>query len=142
MAVSFLDTNVFLYAAMRDLAAGDRYKKSIATDLIARGELGTSTQVLAEFYCNARRKGSDPLTHDEAMEWIELIAALPCANVDADLVRAGASIATRYGISYWDGAVLAAATELNAEIFYSEDLNHGQRYGDVTVINPFLETSN
>ncbi len=43
----------------------------------------------------------------------------------------------RYKISYWDGAILAAAEQLGAPILYTEDLNDGQTYGSVTVINPF-----
>ena len=42
------------------------------------------------------------------------------------------------GISYWDAAILAAARALGSETVYSEDLNAGQRYGRVQVINPFV----
>jgi predicted nucleic acid-binding protein len=45
----------------------------------------------------------------------------------------------RYGISYWDGAILAAAEALEAPILYTEDLNHGQLYGRVRAVNPFVE---
>jgi predicted nucleic acid-binding protein len=44
----------------------------------------------------------------------------------------------RYQISYWDSAIIAAAAELGCETVYSEDLNHGQLYAGVRVINPFL----
>jgi predicted nucleic acid-binding protein len=40
-------------------------------------------------------------------------------------------------ISYWDAALVAAAEVIGAPILYTEDLNHGQKYGSVTVINPF-----
>ncbi|MGH9483108.1 MAG: hypothetical protein ACRD1L_13550 [Terriglobales bacterium] len=43
----------------------------------------------------------------------------------------------RYAVSYWDAAILAAAEALGAHTVYSEDLNHGQRYGQVRVLNPF-----
>ena len=46
--------------------------------------------------------------------------------------------ARRYQISYWDAAIIVAAGELGAAILYTEDLNHGQAYGTVTAINPFL----
>jgi predicted nucleic acid-binding protein len=57
--------------------------------------------------------------------------------VDAPLVKLGIAIAERYRIDYWDGAILAAAEALGAETLYTEDLNHGQLYGSVRVINPF-----
>lgn len=48
------------------------------------------------------------------------------------------TISQRYRIHYWGGAILAAAERLEAEIVYTEDLNHGHSYGSVRVINPFV----
>ena len=70
--------------------------------------------------------------------WIERLAAFPFAAVDADIVRAGIFLARRFRIRYFDAALLAAAERLGAPVFYSEDLNHGQTYGSVRVVNPFL----
>ncbi len=47
-------------------------------------------------------------------------------------------IRERYQISYWDAAIVAAAAELGCSALYSEDLSHGQFYGTVQVINPFV----
>ena len=47
------------------------------------------------------------------------------------------AISVRYQTSYWDGAILAAAESIGVPRLYSEDLNHGQRYGSVEVLNPF-----
>jgi predicted nucleic acid-binding protein len=49
----------------------------------------------------------------------------------------GIALSRRYQVSYWDGAIIAAAQEMGASVLYSEDLNHQQVYGAVTVINPF-----
>jgi len=105
---------------------------------MTRDDFGTSGQVLAEFYVQATRGKRPLLTPDEAGRWMERMARMPCADVDPPLVRAGASLSRRYRISYWDGAILAAAERLGAPIVYSEDLNHGQTYGSVRVENPFL----
>jgi predicted nucleic acid-binding protein len=43
----------------------------------------------------------------------------------------------QYQLSYWDAAIIAAAEALGARDLYSEDMNHGQIYGSVRVINPF-----
>lgn len=58
--------------------------------------------------------------------------------VDDTYVRAGLDCARRYGINYYDAALLAAAERLGAPVFYTEDLNHNQIYGSVRAINPFL----
>jgi predicted nucleic acid-binding protein len=41
-------------------------------------------------------------------------------------------------LSYGDGAIVAAAEVLEANTLYTEDLNHGQLYGRVRVVNPFV----
>ena len=46
-------------------------------------------------------------------------------------------MSVRFKISYWDGAIIAAAEALGAETLYTEDLNDGQLYGSVRVENPF-----
>lgn len=44
-----------------------------------------------------------------------------------------------YGISYWDAAIIAAARHLGCTVVYTEDLNAGQSYAGVVVVNPFAE---
>lgn len=141
MSGVFYDTNVVLYAARPELDPRDAPKRPIAVDLMDRDDFFISGQVLAEFYHNAVNKGPHRMAPDEARAWIERLAEQPCAAVDAGLVKAGADLAARYRISYWDGAILAAAHDLGATTLYTEGLNDGQRYGDVTAINPFKSVS-
>lgn len=132
----FLDTNIVFYAASRGLSQRDRPKRGIARNLVSDGFI-LSGQVLAEFYFNITRKGPAPFTHDEASEFIDLLREQPCVSVDADLVLHGAALASRYQISYWDGAIIAAAHIGGADTLFTEDLSHGQLYGSVRVVNPF-----
>jgi predicted nucleic acid-binding protein len=132
----FLDTNVIVYAA-----AGrgvENAKRERALELIETREFGLSAQVLQEFYVTVVRKIETPLAPTEALEWIEQLEAFPCLVIDSGLVKIAAELSLRYHISYWDGAILAAAESLGAPILYTEDLNHRQRYGAVQVLNPFL----
>jgi predicted nucleic acid-binding protein len=101
------------------------------------GRFGLSGQVLQEFYVTVTRKTKPQMPPRVAAEWIDRLAIQPVAPVDADLVRNAITIAVRYNISQWDGAIIAAAEALEAPILYSEDLNHGQHYGSVQVLNPF-----
>jgi predicted nucleic acid-binding protein len=57
---------------------------------------------------------------------------------DYPLIVAAVELSLRYGISYWDGAIVAAAEVLGAPTLYTEDLAHGQVYGTVRAVNPFL----
>jgi predicted nucleic acid-binding protein len=135
----FLDTNILLYAASRNLA--DLTKKTIAIELIDEKDFGLSAQVLQEFYNVATRKADFRMAPEQALEWIENFEEFPCVPTDVGLVKTAAETSTRYHISYWDGAIVAAAEALGAATLYSEDLNHGQTYGSVRVINPFRSAS-
>jgi predicted nucleic acid-binding protein len=57
--------------------------------------------------------------------------------IDAHVVRDAIGIAGRYQISYFDAQIIAASKRLGSTTIYSEDLNHGQDYGGVRVVNPF-----
>jgi predicted nucleic acid-binding protein len=135
IADAMVDTNVLIYAASK--LPEDRNKTIVAMGLLQKTGLGLSAQVLQEFLVVSTRKVKKPWTLDDALDWIEVFEELPCIPVDAALVRYGAELAVRYDLSYWDGAILAAAHRLNAPILYTEDLNHDQLYGSVRVVNPF-----
>jgi predicted nucleic acid-binding protein len=62
---------------------------------------------------------------------------LPLMTVTADLIRTALEVEARYGISFWDSLILAAADAGGADVIYTEDLNHGQRYGRVVALKPF-----
>lgn len=133
---AFLDSNVILYAATK--TSREPLKAPIGRNLVALPDVGLSGQVLAEFYVNATKAKASALTEQQAMAWVERLSLFPCAEVDARLVKAGIEISRRYRIDYWDGAILAAAERLGAQVVYTEDLSHGQIYGSVRVENPFL----
>ena len=129
----FLDTNILIYAA----SANETTKKTRAIELL-RFHFGISTQVIQEFYATSTRKPDKPLTPTEALDWIERLEHQPYVMIDLALIKTAMVVAERYRINYWDGAILAAAERLGVETVYTEDLNHGQSYGSVRVINPFL----
>ena len=134
---AFLDTNVLVYAAAG--GEGEDAKRRQALRLIADYNFGLSAQVLQEFYVTVVRKIVTPLSAADALEWIEQLEAFPCQPIEASLIKIGAEIGQRYQISYWDGAIIAAAEALGAEMLFTEDLNHDQKYGSVRVVNPFFE---
>ena len=129
----FVDTNVLLYAA--SLLPEDVGKRSRALELLAEPDLAVSVQVLQEFYHQATRPA--PLTHDDAMLFIEPILSLPVQAVTAEVFHAAVEISHRFGLSYWDGAILAAARAIGCDAVYSEDMSSEQDYDGLQVINPF-----
>jgi predicted nucleic acid-binding protein len=117
----------------------DPRKAAVARQIVSTKLFGVSAQTLAEFYNVVSRQVLVPLSLAEIDAWIEHLTTFPFTVLDTSLVRAGIFLSRRYGIRYCDAALLAAAERLGAPIFYSEDLNHGQSYGSVRVINPFRE---
>ena len=131
----FIDTNILVYAAAGRGRAETKRKRAL--DLIEKEDFGLSVQVLQEFYVTVVRKIQVPLSPDEAVEWVEQFEVFPCLPIDSGLVKIAIETSLRHGLSYWDGAIIAAAETLGAKTLYSEDLNHGQQYGTVRVCNPF-----
>lgn len=133
--VSFLDTNILIYAAAGKQS--EPRKWAISHDLLADPGATISAQVLAEFYFNVLRKGY--LNEHDADLWLDRLSLMPIVSIDGALVLEGAVVSRRYQISYWDGAIVAASKRCAATALYTEDLNHGQLYGDVHAVNPFVE---
>ncbi len=137
MPNAFLDSNVILYAALPPKR--DPRKAAVALDLLKTTDFGVSGQTLAEVYNVLARQTAPRLDEAEIDLWIGSLAERPFVALDAAMVRRGVSISRRYRIAYFDAALIAAAERLDAEVFYSEDLNDGQKFGTVTVRNPFKQ---
>lgn len=130
----FLDTNILLYAASH--AEDEAAKRATARELLAAEGVGISTQVMAEFYVNATRKFG--LSDEEVLPILQCLEDYPILPVDPTVFWGALEIRSRYGLSYWDAAIISAAVILGCRTLYSEDLNHGQVYAGVKVANPFL----
>ena len=132
----FVDTNVLLYAISRDPA--EERKAARANELLARGDLGLSVQVLQEFYVQAtHERRADSLTHEQASALVDSFRRFPVQDTTLGVALAAMSRAHRFGISYWDAAILEAASALGCDLVLSEDLSDGQDYAGVRVENPF-----
>ena len=62
----------------------------------------------------------------------------PVVDNTLALLQAALDEQVRWKISLWDSLILAAARAVGASELITEDLNHGQNYDGVKVINPFL----
>jgi predicted nucleic acid-binding protein len=131
--LNFLDTNVLLYRA----DARDSRKRQIATELCRTLEFGISTQVLQEFYLSATHPKKLGLSHSEARQILHALFEFPIHVVDLATIEEAWRLQARYQISYWDAAIVASAKALDCRTLYSEDLNDGQRYEGIRVVNPF-----
>ena len=134
----FLDTNVLIYAVSP--APDEAHKQRSAQRLLEAGDLALSVQVLQEFYHQATRSSRlGAITRDHALRFIESISHFPVQDITFDVFLAAIAISRRFRMSYWDGAILAAATAVGCDAVYSEDMSAEQDYDGLRVINPFTD---
>lgn len=133
---AFLDSNVLVYALPSH--PEEPAKQTRAAELIRTTSFGLSFQVLQEVYVTVTRKIKKRLPPAQALRFLEPFLSLPVAEGNALLFLDATQLSQRYLIHYYDATILAAAKALGARTVYSEDLNHGQDYDGVRVINPFV----
>lgn len=135
MSVEFIDTNILIYA--HDGGAGAKHQRAVElmTRLFEEVSGALSVQVLSEFYSAATRKlGMKSQAAEDVIR--DLRGWTTHSPGHADVLKA-CSLHRRYKIAWWDALIVNSAVELGCPVLWSEDLANGQRYGSVTVRNPF-----
>jgi predicted nucleic acid-binding protein len=134
--VRFVDTNVLLYAISRDPRERDKAER--ANEILAGRNVALSVQVLQEFYVQATRDSrTDRLSHEHAAKLVEAFLRFPVQETTTAVLLAALATRQRFGISYWDAAILEAGRALGCDRVLSEDLSDGEDYAGVRVENPF-----
>lgn len=130
MSADFFDSNTLLYLASKEEG------KATIVERLLDAEPVVSAQVLNEVTNVLRRKLKlDWPRVDRFVEWIVGIASvLPITSETNGSARA---IAGRYGFAFYDSVIVASALEASCARLFTEDLQHGQRIGDLTITNPF-----
>lgn len=132
----FVDTNVLLYAISHD--RDETAKARAANAILDNGDLGLSVQVLQEFYVQATRASrQDAITHDQAVGLIESWRRFPVQDLTVAIMGSAFATRSRYGISYWDAAIIEASRALGCSLILSEDLDPGTDFNGVRIENPF-----
>lgn len=140
-AVYFLDTNILVYAY--DRSAGQKHE--LAAQLMEacwENENGClSIQVLQEFFVTVTRKIAKPLDYQTARQIVADLAQWRLHAPNASDLLQAIDLQQSHQLGFWDAQVIQSATSLGCKQVLSEDLNHGQMFGEVQVINPFKETN-
>jgi predicted nucleic acid-binding protein len=134
----FFDTNVLLYMYGRD-SRKQAQARSLFVEFARARNLLLSTQVVQEFYAAGSKKLGIP--RERLRRSALYFLKLPLVIIGPPQIARALENEDLYGISFWDALILAAAEAGGAELLYTEDLDHGQKYGRVLVRNPFLPES-
>lgn len=131
----FVDTNILVYLFDND----SREKQSRARKLLEQEaeNIVLSTQVLGEFYVTVTRKLSRPLEPRLAREAVDDLCGLRVRPLRAELVQAAVRRSDASQLSYWDALIVETAIDAGATILLTEDLQHGQEFNGLRVVDPF-----
>lgn len=136
MQTAFIDKNILLYAISG--RKDDRAKALVARRLRLEMDLHISVQVLNEFTVNAisfKKHGlsrSEAVSHCEA--WRSLFLVHPLNTTTQDLAM---EWFLRGRLSLWNSLIVASANLAECDSLFTEDLNDGEVFGNVRVVNPF-----
>ncbi len=135
MAV-FFDTNVLVYCTDTQAPHKQARARSLISQAAAAGESVVSTQVLIELFHVLTRKQKMPAATAQIL--VQAYCAWSVIDSDVELVCGAIEKSVQHQLSIWDAMVIEAALRAQAQTLYTEDLTHGQRFGTLTVVNPFL----
>jgi predicted nucleic acid-binding protein len=96
-----------------------------------------SVQILQEFYVTVTQKVANPLDGDSAAQIIRDLAFWKLHKPGSEDVLGAIDLQQRFRISFWDAMVLWSAQQLGCATLLSEDLNPGQDYKGIKLVNPF-----
>ena len=134
----FLDANIFVYSFDRGSPAKAKRALSLIKDAVTSGRGIVSYQVVQEFLNVALKRFEKPLTTSEAEQYLATVFR-PLLSVYASqsLFLEALRLSGRYRLSWYDSLIVAAAIEGQCATLYSEDLQYGQRIGQIEIRNPF-----
>ena len=135
----FFDTNVLVCSCdpldlrKRDVANG------LIEEAIAAQEFVVSTQVLAEFYVVSQRRRL--LGPSQALELVRFWSGHDAVTHTAELLVRGITLHQAHSIAMWDALLVEVALDARCAVLLTEDLQHGRRFGELEIVNPFLATT-
>ncbi len=128
---AFFDSNILIYAFSTD------YRRERAIEVIALGGK-INVQVLNEF--------TNVMLKKQKLSWTNIELAITAVNrlfpdiqsITPVLHSSALRIARRHKLSFYDALIVAAAIAAECEVLFSEDMQDGQKFSGLQVINPFV----
>jgi predicted nucleic acid-binding protein len=134
----FLDTNVFVYLYDSDQPDKQARARALVERFGLSDTIVISTQVLQEFYVNVTRKFAKQLSDEQILLATRTLGRLRVVEVSVEMIFSAIDLARQFRFSFWDSLILQTALESQCKLLLTEDLQHGQRVGSLTIENPFL----
>jgi predicted nucleic acid-binding protein len=137
----FLDTNILVYTFDEENPGKRDRARALVAEALAESRGAISYQVIQEFLNATLRKFSKPLTAGDAERYLTVVLEPLCAVfASVELYHQAIDISERWKYSFYDSLVIASALQSGCTVLYSEDLQHGQKIGNLRILNPFVES--
>ncbi len=135
----FLDTNIFIYSFDQSAAAKARKATELIREALTTQKGVISYQVVQEFFNVALRRFSQPMQTADAEQYLSTVFR-PLLGIHSSpaLFAEALHLHAQSGLSWYDALIVSAAIQARCDLLFTEDLQHGQRFGTLQVRNPFL----
>ncbi|MGA2887526.1 MAG: PIN domain-containing protein [Terracidiphilus sp.] len=135
----FIDTNIFVYSFDQNATAKSPRAAQIIREALTMQKGVISYQVVQEFFNVALRRFSQPMKAAECEQYLSTVfRPLLAVHSSQALYAEALRLHAQSGLSWYDSLIVSAALQGRCDLLYTEDLQHGQRFGSLQVINPFL----
>jgi predicted nucleic acid-binding protein len=135
----FLDTNIFVYSFDRRAPRKTARAKRLIREALSSQKGVISYQVVQEFLNVALRRFAQPMKVSDAEQYLgtvfrPLLAVHSCLVLYSEALH----LQKQRGLSWYDSLIVAGAMQSRCDVLFTEDLQHGQRFGSLRVANPFI----
>jgi len=134
----FVDTNILVYS--RDSSEPDKQiqAKQWLTHLWQQESGRISAQIMNEYYVTVTQKLKPGLSKEQARSDLRALAVWQPLEISTQLIESAWEVQDQFTYSWWDSLVIASALFLDCQYLLSEDMQHNQQLGKLTIINPFI----
>jgi predicted nucleic acid-binding protein len=135
----FLDTNIFVYSFDQSAVAKSQRAAQLIREALTTQKGIISYQVVQEFFNVALRRFSQPMQSADVEQYLSTVfRPLLAVHSSLALYAEALRLYALSGLSWYDALIVSAAIQAQCDLLYTEDLQHGQRFGTLQIRNPFL----
>lgn len=140
MSGDFLDTNVLIYLLDEHAPRKQATSRRIIEQALRDGGGVIGHQVVQETLNVLRRGLTVAITPlDLRAVYADLLLPLWRVAPSPSMYDRALDVGDRYGYSFYDSLIIAAAIEAGCDRILSEDLQHGQRIDNLVIEDPFRD---
>lgn len=137
---AFLDTNILVYTFDEQDPGKCKTARTMVESALRDRTAIISFQVVQEFLNVSTQKFTVPLTAADSTLYLKQVLNPLCeVHSNINLYHDALDIQDRWKYGFYDSLILAAALAGDCDLLFTEDLQHGQKIRDLTIINPFLD---